>query len=125
MFDTGSNFSIINPVAVDKYLDKYRTKRNFKLQEFRDVLDNIETYKYFTIKRFKIGRNKWHEVIFQISDMKPLSVMGIEDKSVVLVGMDILKDRSFGIDYSERRLYMTPPLDINGEMSADIFAFLE
>jgi len=112
IFDTGSQVTLMNLSAADSYFKGYQVTAGRKTWSHRGALTSKYINKFAKTSKLKIGSSKWKKTNVWIKDMSSLETINKRRRPMMIVGMNLMKNRDFAINFSANRLYISGPNDI-------------
>ena len=73
-----------------------------------DALDEEVETQTIMVRRFRIGTTSWSRKLLILHNAQLFTEIGVADKPFGLLGADMLRDRSFAIDFPNQQLLIGP-----------------
>jgi predicted aspartyl protease len=109
VIDTGARRSLMNLRAAEKVGLKPGDARLVRDEPVRGATrDTTEAWSYHP-KELSAGGARWKEPLIGVSDLPVFHALGLGDTPAMIMGVNLLEDRSLRIDYDEMRLLISEP----------------
>jgi len=93
------NFAMLNELYAGVRFNPSRTSGAVTGSRLNDINDNRENGQFIRVLRVKIGRSHWRRPILFVFDAEIFRELGVASKPYGLLGIDLLQDRSFALDF--------------------------
>ena len=105
MLDLGASGTVINRNAVGSivrtgYRVSIRPTGGDALDRITDALEKSEAATTMLVQRFQVGRNYWYRQKLLIHNAPIFRELGVHTQPFGLFGADLLRDRSFMLDFA-------------------------
>lgn len=108
LMDTGSEFSAMNWNSASYTQVKYIRRRLRKDWELQGASGTFEPVAKVKLKRVRSGQKFWENKDFIIMDFESLDILGAEDEPFIIVGMNLLAEETFVLDFENNILAIKP-----------------
>lgn len=110
--DLGADGTLINYSAMRRllgglYVDPPRATGSTTGSRIRDVFGDEARARSIEVRPIRIGAARWGSKTFVVYNAGIFQALGIHRKSYGLLGADLLRDRSFVFDFTDRRFYVS------------------
>ena len=108
LFDTGSEFNLINWSAV-KHPQVQAVRRSLKKKwEIGGAIGKFRPRSKINIGDIRSGQRFWPRQDFIVLNFDSLNVLGIEDQPFMIAGVDMIANRTFWLDLKAEEIVFKP-----------------
>lgn len=115
IFDTGSQITMMNTATAQSYFKRSRVSNGRKTWTHKGALTTEYVNKYVRILNLGLRRTQWERVEVFIKNMTSLDIINPKNRPLMIVGMDLMKNRNFAINFPKKRLYISGPNDMKSD----------
>ncbi len=113
LLDLGASGTVINRSAVAAVIKtgivvRIRPSGGDARERITDALERSEAAQSMVVNRFQVGRNYWYRRVLLIHNAPIFAELGVSGEPFGLFGADLLRDRSFMIDFVGGELRIGP-----------------
>lgn len=112
IFDTGSQDTLMNRSAAKAFFKGRRISNGQRTWTHRGAITSTYIDNIVRVPRLKMGRSKWTKTDVWVKDMSSLEAVNKRRRPMMIVGMDLLRNRDFAMNFPENRLHIDGPNDI-------------
>lgn len=115
IFDTGSQVTLMNRPTANDFFKGHRISNGRRKWTHRGALTTKYVNKFVRIPKLKIGRTEWVKAEVLVKNMTSLDIINKRRHPLMIIGMDLMKDRDFAINFPKKRLYVSGHHDDKAE----------
>lgn len=108
LFDTGSEFNVINWQATQIPALKRLQRRLRKNWEIQGATGAFDPSVRIDVNALRAGQMRWSPKKFIVMNFDHLDGIGFKDKALVIAGSPLLKDKRFFIDFKRKTVWFEP-----------------
>jgi predicted aspartyl protease len=114
LFDLGASGTVLNRAAygavvrAEYHIVVGPSGRSGRLT---DALNKSDEVRAVLINQFQVGKARWYRRIFFVLDALIFADIGHANTPFGLFGADLLHDRSFALDFADKKLFIGPKED--------------
>jgi predicted aspartyl protease len=107
VLDTGSVSTVLNwPAALRMGFSA--NSRDFQGGSMQDALGNERPIVGIRFPRVRVGDRLWRKEVLLVADMKIFEALGRKEVPTGILGLSLLTQQNFAVDFKEPRLYISP-----------------
>jgi len=118
IFDTGSQMTMMNKSSANNYFKDHSVSNGQKNWAHRGALTTEYVNKFILVPKLKFGRMRWDKFNILVKDMSSLEIINKRQSPLMIVGMDLMKNRDFAINFPDKRLYVSGPRETKADIAS-------